>query len=68
MIIQDSIPEDRKEYFFTKNKINFNHYKEQSFKALLYDKFFGASEGQKLTFNYQSVIKKEKGMINHHNS
>jgi hypothetical protein len=56
MVIQESISEDRKEFFFTKNKINFTHYKDKSWKALVYEKFFGTHESEKLTFKYQSVI------------
>jgi hypothetical protein len=38
--VQERISEDRKEYFFSKNKLNLKNFKDNDVKAILYQKFF----------------------------
>lgn len=67
LIIQDRISEDRKEYFYSKNKLNFKNYKDADLKDILYKKFF-AGEDTKLTFKHQLINKKNRNEINHYKS
>jgi len=54
-IIQERISEDRKEYFYCRNKLNFQNYKDNDLKAKLYQQFFAGDANSKLTFKHHCV-------------
>jgi hypothetical protein len=57
--------EDRKEYFYTKNKLNFKNYQENNLKRILYQKLIAGDVSSKLTFKHQCVNMKCKKEIDY---
>jgi hypothetical protein len=65
LIIQDKIPEDRKEYFYSRNCLNLKNYKDNDTKAILYQKFLAGDKNSKLTFKHHCVNEKCRNEIDH---
>jgi len=51
-MIQEMINEDRREHFFSKTVQNYQNFRQNDLKTVLYDRFFGGGEKSKLTFKY----------------
>lgn len=65
LIIQERIPEDRKEYFYSRNKLNFKNYNDNDLKAKLFQQFFAGDQNSKLTFKHNCVNQKCRNEIDH---
>ena len=52
-IVEKEISHDKKEFFYAKNKINFENYKKYSLKLKVEDKIIGADK--KLSFKHSIV-------------
>jgi hypothetical protein len=67
-VVQNYIDEDRKEYFFSKNMLNYKNFKETNMKERIYQKYLSGGEKSELTFRYNIVNKKESNIIDHNQS
>lgn len=67
-IVDTEISDDKKEFFYSKNQINLENFKNTNLKQILKEKLFGAGNDQKLTFKHAIVNQKEYNQIDHHKS
>lgn len=68
-IAELEISDDKKEYFYEKNKINMANFLKYNVKQKLEERIFGPENGGgKLTFKHAVVNEKEYNQINHHES
>ena len=65
-IIQEDMPDERKQFFYSKKVDKLELYKQYNFKEKLYDRLFNGDK--KATFKYEIVNKRETKTIDHHTS
>ena len=67
-IAEKEIADDKKEFYYARNKINLDNFKKYNFEMKLEEKLFGSEKEKKLTFKHAVVNEKEYNQINHHES
>ena len=67
LIVQDQISEDRREFFYSKNKLNFKNHLDSNMRKQMYDTLI-YSEDNKLTFKYKQINQRESTTIDHNQS
>ena len=67
-MVEKEISDEKKEFYYAKNKINLENFQKYDVKSKLEDRVFGPEGGGKLTFKHAVVNEKEFNQIDHHAS
>ena len=67
-LVQTSLNEERKEFFYSKNLLNYKNFRDTNARQIIHQKLFSGGDKSDLTFRYQCVNEKESNIIDHNKS